>query len=301
MDRRRSPLLVRREHRSRQAVRPGRPGGGRPRARIRPRPARRRAGRGPWAAGRRRGVAVPCHRTPPANPLAVPSPDGKLAVSQRGHDLWAHSSSDGREWALTTDGQPDHRYGTGPGCTSNATLLHKIGLPHLPPAVAWSPDSTKVLAHRTDERGVRQTHLLEARPSDGGAPVPHTPSGRGGPRTARRCTTSAGPATGAPSPSTGWPPPPGWSTRTRTGARCAGSAWTAPGFAKLTDDDLDHVVTVSENKEYFIDSASTVDTPPVTRVRDWDFLVRELMGVQPTAHRPAAIPLDPESLGEMFA
>ena len=108
--------------------------------------------------------------TPPGNPLEVPSPDKKVAVSRRGHDLWARSLSGGREWALTTDGEPDYQYGSGPDCTSNGTLLRKFGLPHLPPVVAWSPDSTKVLAHRTDERGVRQTHLLEARPADGGAP-----------------------------------------------------------------------------------------------------------------------------------
>ena len=32
------------------------------------------------------------------------------------------------------------------------------------------------------------------------------------------------------------------------------------GFASVTDDDLDHVVTVSQNQQYFVDSASTVDT-----------------------------------------
>jgi len=95
----------------------------------------------------------------------------KVAVSRRRHDLWARSLADDGEWALTTDGEPDYRYGSGPDRTSNGTLLRKFGLPHLPPAVAWSPDSTKVLAHRTDERGVRQTHLVEARPADGGAPV----------------------------------------------------------------------------------------------------------------------------------
>ena len=41
------------------------------------------------------------------------------------------------------------------------------------------------------------------------------------------------------------------------------------GFVEVTDDDLDHIVTVPENAEYFIDSASTVDTAPVSRVRDW--------------------------------
>ena len=112
--------------------------------------------------------------TPPGNPLEVPSPDKKVAVSQRGHDLWARSLSDGHEWALTTDGELDYQYGSGPDSTSNGTLLRKFGLPYLPPAVTWSPDSTKVLAHRTDERGVRQTHLVEARPADGGAPVLRT-------------------------------------------------------------------------------------------------------------------------------
>ena len=112
--------------------------------------------------------------TPPGSPLDVASPDGKTAVSQRGHDLWARSLSDGREWPLTTDGEPGHAYGSGPECTANATLLGKFGLPHLPPAIAWSPDSTKVLAHRTDERTVRRAHLLQAAPADGGAPVPRT-------------------------------------------------------------------------------------------------------------------------------
>ena len=124
-----------------------------------------------------RGDSYACERaesTPPGNPLEVPSPDKKVAVSRRGHDLWARSLSDGREWALTTDGGPDYQYGSGPDSTSNGTLLRKFGLPHLPPAVAWSPDSTKVLTDRTDERGVRQTHLLEARPADGGAPVLRT-------------------------------------------------------------------------------------------------------------------------------
>src|SRR6266480_4834135 len=40
------------------------------------------------------------------------------------------------------------------------------------------------------------------------------------------------------------------------------------GFAKVTDDELDHIVTMPDNQEYFIDYASNVDTPPVSRVRD---------------------------------
>ncbi|MFI8520004.1 DPP IV N-terminal domain-containing protein [Streptomyces sp. NPDC085481] len=335
--------------------------------------------------------------TPPGNPLEVPSPDGKFAVSRRGHDLWARSLSDGREWALTTDGEPDHGYGYGPDSTSNATLLRKIGLPHMPPAVAWSPDSTKVLAHRTDQRAVRQTHLVEARPVDGSAPLVHTqryaysgdehvpqaelvvldvaegtlvraqtdpllmpqlspiatkwawwaPDGSAvyyldRPRDLRTLTLHRlDPATGevtAVLSETGatrvepnqwlYEPPivrvlggevlwysqrDGWGHLYRydlaTGAllgQVTCGQWAVrqilrvdeterlvyftasglvdedpyrrtvcrvgldgSGFTKVTDDDLDHVVTMAEGTEYFIDSASTVDTPPVTTVRDW--------------------------------
>ena len=335
--------------------------------------------------------------TPPGNPLEVPSPDKKVAVSRRGHDLWARSLSDGREWALTTDGEPDYQYGSGPDCTSNGTLLRKFGLPHLPPAVAWSPDSTKVLAHRTDERGVRQTHLVEARPADGGAPVLRTqryaypwdenmpqaelvvldvaegtgvraqaepllmpqsspimtkwawwaPDGSAvyylsQPRDLRTLTLHRlEPATGEVTtvlsetgatrvePNQWMTEPPivrvladevlwysqrdGWGHLyrydLRTGAllgRVTSGQWAVrqilhvdeaervvyltasglveedpyrrtvcrvgldgSGFAKVTDDELDHIVTMPDNQEYFIDSASTVDTPPVSRVRDW--------------------------------
>ncbi|MFI0466908.1 DPP IV N-terminal domain-containing protein [Saccharopolyspora sp. 5N102] len=334
---------------------------------------------------------------PPGNPLEVPSPDKKFAVSQRGHDLWARSLSDGREWALTTDGEPAYQYGSGPDCTRNPTLLRKFGLPHLPPAVAWSPDSTRVLAHRTDERGVRQTHLVEARPADGGAPVLRTqryayagdenvPRAElvvldvaegtvvraqaepllmtqvsplmikwawwaddgsavyylGRPRDLHTLTLHRlDPATGAVTTvlsetgatrvepnqwMTGEPivrvladevlwysQRDGWGHLYRydlhTGAllgQVTSGQWAVrqilhvdeaervvyftasglveedpyrrtvcranldgTGFAEVTDDGLDHIVTAPDTMAYFIDSASTVDTPPVSSVRDW--------------------------------
>ncbi|WP_369147862.1 DPP IV N-terminal domain-containing protein [Streptomyces sp. R44] len=334
--------------------------------------------------------------TPPGNPLEVPSPDHKTAVSRRGHDLWARSLSDGRDWALTDDGAPGHPYGTGPDCTANGTLLRKIGLPYMPPAVAWSPDSTKVLTHRTDERAVRETHLVEARPADGGAPVLHTqryaypgdehlplaelvvldvaagtvvraqadpllmpqlspimtkwawwaPDGSavyylGRPRDLRTLTLyRLDPVTGGVTAvlsetgttrvepnQFGYEPPivrvlagevlwysqrDGWGHLyrydLRTGAllgQVTSGQWAVrqilrvdeaervvyftasglveedpyrrtvcrvaldgSGFARLTDDDLDHTVTFPDHQQYFIDSASTVDIPPVTTVRD---------------------------------
>ncbi|RGC66730.1 Prolyl tripeptidyl peptidase precursor [Micromonospora sp. MW-13] len=334
---------------------------------------------------------------PSGNPLEVPSPDKKVAVALRGHDLWARSLSDGREWALTTDGEPAYRYASSPECLGNGTLLRKFGLPHLPPAVAWSPDSTKALTHRTDERGVRQTHLVEARPADGGASVLRTqrypyPGDEALPRaelvvldiasgtvvraqaeplmmsalspilikwawwapdssavyylstprdrhtlTLHRLDPATGQVTTVLSetgatrvePNQWMTEPPivrvladealwysqrdGWGhlyrydlhTGTLLGQVTSGQ-WAVrqilhvdetervvyfiasglvdadpyrrtvcrvgldgSGFAKVTDDERDHVVTVPDTMEYFIDSASTVDTPPVSRVRDW--------------------------------
>jgi len=335
--------------------------------------------------------------SPPGSPLDVPSPDTKVAVSRRGDDLWARSLSDGREWALTTDGEPDYQYGSGPDSTSNGTLLRKFGLPYLPPAVAWSPDSTRVLTHRTDERGVRQTHLVEARPADGSAPLLRTqryayvgddnlPRAElvvldvaegtavraqaepllmpqfspitmkwawwaedssavyylSQPRDLHTLTLHRlDPATGEVStllseigttrvePNQWMTEPPivlvladevlwysqrdGWGHLyrydLRTGAllgQVTGGQWAVrqilyvdeaervvyfivaglvdkdpyrrtvcrvgldgAGFTKITDDELDHVVTIPDNMEYLIDSASTVDTPPVSRVLDW--------------------------------
>jgi hypothetical protein len=339
VDRRRRPFLVRGEQWRRQAVRAGRPGGGHrePAFDHALLAAALAAASGqqvdpealPFMAIELAGNAVEfdafgehwrcrldsyacelAEFTPPGNSLEVPSPDEKVAVSQRGHDLGARSLADGREWALTTDGEPDYQYGSGPDCTSNGTLLRKFGLPHLPPAVAWSPDSTKVLAHRTDERGVRQTHLVEARPADGGVPVLRTqryaypgdenlpqaelvvldvsegtvvraqaepllrpqlspittklsptsgcssrrscgcwPTRCRGTRSGTAGATCTG-TTCAPASCSGRSPPgsgrcgrsctsrrpsgwctspsPGWLTRIRTGARCAGSVWTAP-------------------------------------------------------------------------
>lgn len=339
----------------------------------------------------------PADFSPPGSPLEVTSPDGKVAVYRRGHDLWARSLSDGREWALTTDGAPGHQYGTGPDSTANTVLMRKVGLPYLPPALAWSPDSTKVLAHRTDERAVRQTHLTQARPADGGAPAVHTqryayagdeamPLAKlvvldvaagtvvraqaepllmpqmspistrwawwaqdgsavyylARPRDLRTLSLHRmDPATGevttvlSESGETRVEPNQwlyeqpivrvladevlwysqrdGWGHLyrydLRTGellGQVTSGQWAVrrilrvdeaeravyfiasglvekdpyrrtvcrvgldgSGFARLTDDESDHVVTVPDGQGYFLDSASTVDTPPVTSLRDW--------------------------------
>jgi dipeptidyl-peptidase-4 len=111
---------------------------------------------------------------PRANPMEVKSPDGKWAVSRRGYDLWIRSLATGEERALTSDGVSDHAYASQPDCLSFGAMMRKVGAPHLPPLVSWSPDSRHVVTHRLDQRDLRLSHLIESSPSNGGPPVLHS-------------------------------------------------------------------------------------------------------------------------------
>ncbi|MEO3803135.1 DPP IV N-terminal domain-containing protein [Nonomuraea sp. B1E8] len=111
---------------------------------------------------------------PAAAFVEAASPDQRHAVFRREHNLWVRRLSDGKEWALTSDGRPDHDYATAPDWWQNSVLVRKLGFATMPPAATWSPDGTRVLTHRTDQRGVRENHRIEALPPDGGAPRLHT-------------------------------------------------------------------------------------------------------------------------------
>ncbi|MFC0113410.1 S9 family peptidase [Kibdelosporangium aridum] len=106
----------------------------------------------------RGATAVPPWADPPGNPMEIASPDGKHVVFRRDYNLWIRT--DGQERPLTTDGDVDHDYGANPDYYMYAAIFTKMGLPHAPPAAVWSPDSTKVLTHRTIQEGLRLKYLL---------------------------------------------------------------------------------------------------------------------------------------------
>ncbi|MBP2327717.1 dipeptidyl aminopeptidase/acylaminoacyl peptidase [Kibdelosporangium banguiense] len=114
-------------------------------------------------------MAVPVTR----NPLEVPSPDGKYVVFRQGCDIWVRSVNDDKQWALTNDGDEDHDYGASPDYFMYSRLFQRLGMPSAPPAVAWSPDSARVLTHRTVQEGLRKSHFIESLPADGGPPQLH--------------------------------------------------------------------------------------------------------------------------------
>jgi dipeptidyl-peptidase-4 len=78
------------------------------------------------------------------------SPDGRLAVFIRDHNLWAKELESGRETQLTSDGVKDFGY-----ATDNAGWTHSDR-----PVVTWSPDSRQIATFQHDGRGVRDMHLV---------------------------------------------------------------------------------------------------------------------------------------------
>lgn len=109
-------------------------------------------------------VAYTCER--PATEIesvtnSVMSPDGRYAAFRREHDLWVRDMVARREVRLTTDGAERHGY-----ATDNEGWRRSER-----PALTWSPDGSRLLTFRLDERGAGEMHLLEMAT---GRPVLHS-------------------------------------------------------------------------------------------------------------------------------
>ena len=117
-----------------------------------------------------------CTRGEPATAAPkdeVRSPDGAWAAFLRDGDLYVRRTDDGTEIRLTDDAEPDYDYATLPGSSLSAVTDKLVGRP-IPPAVAWSPDSKRLLTYRLDQRQVRTLHLLQSVPPPGSSrPVAH--------------------------------------------------------------------------------------------------------------------------------
>ncbi|TDC53283.1 S9 family peptidase [Jiangella ureilytica] len=119
-------------------------------------------------------ICVQDDSRPRRTPLARVSPDRRWVAFRRGHDLWVRSVATGEELPLTTDGTAERSYATNPDVGSSRWFLRRLGVFEPVPVLAWSPDSRRILTHRTDHRGVATMPLVEAAPADGGRPLLHT-------------------------------------------------------------------------------------------------------------------------------
>ncbi|MEJ2871233.1 DPP IV N-terminal domain-containing protein [Actinomycetospora sp. OC33-EN08] len=108
----------------------------------------------------------------PPGPMEIPSPDERHVAFRRDGNVWVRDAGTGEETALTDDVEPGVEYGGLTEAMSSRMLMRRFGLG--PPFLAfWSPDSTRLLVHRLDQRGVAEQVLVESSPADGGRPVEH--------------------------------------------------------------------------------------------------------------------------------
>jgi dipeptidyl-peptidase-4 len=105
----------------------------------------------------------------PAHPAETRSPDGRWSVGVRDHDLYLRDTATQEVRQLTTDGEKDHAYGATTDAVAMRVMQENLGFT-TPPLVVWSPDSSRFVTHRLDQREVELTHLVRSSPPGGGRP-----------------------------------------------------------------------------------------------------------------------------------
>ncbi|MFF2852563.1 DPP IV N-terminal domain-containing protein [Streptomyces sp. NPDC058001] len=101
------------------------------------------------------------------------SPDGRWAVGRRDHNVYIRDTTTGEERQLTTDGVEAYAYASPADATASQVMQENLDVT-MPPLIVWSPDSTRFITHRLDQRDCALMHLVRSAPLDGGRPKPMT-------------------------------------------------------------------------------------------------------------------------------
>jgi dipeptidyl-peptidase 4 len=96
-------------------------------------------------------------------PSWAASPDGRVALLLRNHNLWRRDLESGEERALTTDGSEHYAYADTPA--SMRGVRKRLGV--AAPQGVWSPDSRHYLTLQVDDRQVPDLSMIEFAPVDG--------------------------------------------------------------------------------------------------------------------------------------
>ena len=102
------------------------------------------------------------------DPLELVAPDRSVAAFARNHDVWLRDLADDSERRLSRDGEEHFGYGALPGWSGKLVLL-RAGLEGPLTGAYWSPDATRLLIARTDERRVGAYPWIDLLPADGTA------------------------------------------------------------------------------------------------------------------------------------
>lgn len=100
---------------------------------------------------------------PPQRAAVVRSPDDQWEAFTRDANVWVRSCATGEERAITQDGVVHNGYGD-----PLLSPLTSAGIAEPPaPVLFWSPDSSRLLFCRVDQREALRFHLVQSVPKDG--------------------------------------------------------------------------------------------------------------------------------------
>ena len=97
------------------------------------------------------------------------SPDGKLAVFVKDHNLWIRELETNETYPLTSDGIKDYAYGEYSDNYNEKLSQERLGIKSKPLA-EWSPDSRRIATFKMDERNVKPISLLQYVPENSSRP-----------------------------------------------------------------------------------------------------------------------------------
>lgn len=100
------------------------------------------------------------------------SPDQKWALSTQEHNLVLIDLIHNQHLELTMDGERYYDYASSPETNTRAITQRLAGIV-LPPVALWSPDSTKIVTHKLDQRNVKELFLLQNAPNGSQRPILH--------------------------------------------------------------------------------------------------------------------------------
>ena len=109
-----------------------------------------------------------CYQQPDSEPEHwLVSPDGSMAAFVRDYNLYVRVLQSGEERALTTDGTQYHAYAIRPEREAQTKIYSGMGVLGSRPEALWSPDSSRLLTTRLDERQVGVLPITKYVPEDG--------------------------------------------------------------------------------------------------------------------------------------
>lgn len=89
------------------------------------------------------------------------SPNGKYVAYTRDFNLFIDDFETGETVQLTQDGSAYFDYASHPE-SNNRSVYQQINRTKLKPGIVWSPDSTKILTYKLDQRHVKPLHVIQS-------------------------------------------------------------------------------------------------------------------------------------------